>query len=453
MESFNFFKVETDGSGGYTKTPQGAELTSTNGIDFKGSGSFAATLHSTSHYVEAYFDADEWWGTPSAGFTALCTQDIPTPATENPQDYFKCVKYTLPGLNNTAFNVPVGFDADLHWVKCTDAGEQHYLFDTVRNTGTTYNKFLNSDSNNSESAADNNITNAQVTKISNGFSVQTPDQTSGELYFGTRTYIAWNWRAGGSPTANDKAMIDGVEKTITGDAVLDAGTITPTKISANTKAGFSIIQYVGTRTSTASDTMSHGLSSAPELLLMKNLDKNAHWSAYTIHAAGGGYLSLTDAWGTSRATWMVNDQNPTNSLITVGWNADNVNQNGDNHLIYAWHSVPGYSAFGSYKGNNTDNDGVFVYTGFKPAVLILRSSDASTGRDWIIVDNARSPHNPIDHVLMPNTSGVENTLYDNPVDFLSNGFKLKTNEANFNAAETHIYAAFAEQPTNFTTAR
>ena len=107
-----------------------------------------------------------------------------------------------------------------------------------------------------------------------------------------------------------------------------------------------------------------------------------------------------------------------------------------------WTSIPGYSSFGSYSGNGS-TDGPFVYTGFKPAWLLIKCS--STTGNWEIYDNARNTYNPETLALQPNLTSAESTI--NGIDFLSNGFKVRTTDANFNTSgQTYIYAAFAENP-------
>jgi hypothetical protein len=115
--------------------------------------------------------------------------------------------------------------------------------------------------------------------------------------------------------------------------------------------------------------------------------------------------------------------------------------------------VEGYSKFGTYEGN-ASADGTFVYTGFKPAWLMIK--DADNTRNWIIIDNARDPFNPTDKGLAPSNTNAENT--GNTIDFLSNGFKFRSSSTSFNTSSTYIYIAFAEHPfvgdgTNPVTAR
>ena len=118
-------------------------------------------------------------------------------------------------------------------------------------------------------------------------------------------------------------------------------------------------------------------------------------------------------------------------------------------IAYCWHDVPGLQKFGKFSGNG-DADGVFVELGFKPAILLLKN-DNSTG-DWIIWDNERNKFNPVDRQIWPYTNSGTYGAYDQvgssyPLDFLSNGFKIRTTDADMNSSSrTYLYAAWAEAP-------
>jgi hypothetical protein len=112
-------------------------------------------------------------------------------------------------------------------------------------------------------------------------------------------------------------------------------------------------------------------------------------------------------------------------------------------VAYSFTSVAGYSAFGSYEGN-ANNDGPFVYTGFRPAFVLTKWADGTD--QWQIHDTSRSPDNVASEILIPNTTSDEKNYVDSEIDILSNGFKLRNSNQNINAASTYIYAAFAENP-------
>lgn len=113
--------------------------------------------------------------------------------------------------------------------------------------------------------------------------------------------------------------------------------------------------------------------------------------------------------------------------------------------LFVWQSVPGYSAFGTYTGNGS-SDGPFVYTGFRPAFVMIKSS--TQGFDWYIWDTTRNPTNPCQLVLKPSKQTSEDDSSGNPqiIDILSNGFKIRNdNQVNQpNAGE--CWVAFAENP-------
>ena len=133
-----------------------------------------------------------------------------------------------------------------------------------------------------------------------------------------------------------------------------------------------------------------------------------------------------------------------------------------NHIMYAFTSIPGFSAFGSYEGNGSAN-GPFIYTGFKPALVMIKNTTiTSTFSSWVIYDNARTPNNPTAEPLHANssveegkrTTGTSFSVADSSLDFLSNGFKPRTVYLELNSSnDTFIYMAFAEQPYEFATSR
>jgi len=136
-------------------------------------------------------------------------------------------------------------------------------------------------------------------------------------------------------------------------------------------------------------------------------------------------------------------------VFTLG-NASAVNANTDNIIAYCFHSVEGFSKFGSYTAN-TSNDGPFVYLGFRPAFVMIKRSDAS-GYNWTILDGERTPYNVMNGYLCPDSSAAEATGY-NQVDFTSNGFKIRQQYGNINDTGNHIYMAFAENPFKYSNAR
>ena len=325
-----------------------------------------------------------------------------------PNTHFTPVLYTGTGATQS---VTVGFQPDFLWTKSrTDAGYAHFLHDV--NRGVT--KRIQSNATSGESTTTNTLTSFD----SNGFTMGADSTT--EMNKSGSSYVAWNWKAGGTASSNTD------------------GSIT-SSVSANTTSGFSIVSF--TAPASGNFTVGHGLSSLPEMIIIKNRDISQAW--YVLHK---DLSSFTDRYlilnGTNaEITYSMMSQTPSNSLLylTVGATADANN----NHIIYCFNSVKGYSKFGSYTGNGS-TDGTFVYTGFKPAFVIAKRTD--TTNSWTIQDNKRDLDNPVEKYLLADDAGAEGTSGLN-FDFLSNGFKLRTTSSAVNASGgTYIYMAFAENP-------
>jgi hypothetical protein len=280
-----------------------------------------------------------------------------------------------------------------------------------------------------------NLTNAEATSSAgvdlisfdtNGFTLG-QDSSANSNSSGGVTYVAWNWKANGSGSSNS------------------AGSITST-VSANTTSGFSIVTYTGTG---ANATVGHGLGVAPSMIIIKNRSSALNWICYHVSLGNGNavFLNLTNASGSDTA-W--NNTSPTSTVFSLGSAATNANGSGNALVAYCFAPIAGYSAFGSYTGNGS-SDGVFVYTGFRPAyVLIKRTTSAY---DWWILDATRATYNAVKGRLYANDSSAESTTYPY-LDFLSNGFKLRDADGGLNASgEPYIYACFAQNPFKYSLAR
>ena len=220
---------------------------------------------------------------------------------------------------------------------------------------------------------------------------------------------------------------------------------TASTVRANQAAGFSLISYTGS--GTAGKTIGHGLNAAPEVIIVKNRDSAVNWvvghqgldssSPWTKNL----YLNTTDASSTLQAIW--NNTAPTNLVFTVGASST-TNSNGNAYIAYCFAPVANYSQFGVYEGNGS-TDGQFVYTGFRPRWILVKASSKSD--NWRLWDSARSTANPASTLLFPDSTIAEITNAAYNLDFLSNGFKLRTSNSDFNGSgHTMIYMAFAENP-------
>ena len=337
-------------------------------------------------------------------------------AIDKPSDYFVSNLHTGTGSSNAISGI--GFAPDWVWIKNRGATGHHMLFDKVR--GAT--KVLYSDITDAETTVSGHLTSFD----SDGFTLGNNDG-KGSTNGNTETYVAWNWKAETSFTNDASSTSIG--------SIDSAGNV-------NDTAGFSIVSFTGNGSSGA--TMKHGLSTAPKIIMAKNRSRTADWLVFSSSMSSNGdyalFLQSTSAKDNSQDYW--GDTAPTSSVFSVGNRQEN-NQSGENIIAYCFAEKQGYSKFGSYTGNG-NADGTFVYTGFKPAMVICKKSSAS-GTNWGIIDNKRAnSFNQISAMLNPNSSGTEGA--NNNCDFVSNGFKWRTSDGNSNASATYIYMAFAENP-------
>ena len=327
-----------------------------------------------------------------------------------PNTHFNPVLYT--GNNTSQSITGVGFQPDWVWLKERNGTESHNLYDSVRGIY----KRLSSDTTGAEYSS-----NTQLTSFdSDGFSVGSSDAINDT----GNSMVGWNWKAGGTASSNTD------------------GTIT-SSVSANTTAGFSIVKYSGN--STAGATVGHGLSTAPKMIIIKNLGVE-NWEVYheSLGNTKGIYLNEVDAAFPTSARW--NNTSPTSSVWTMG-STTAVNGTGVDYVAYCFSDVKGYQKSGSYIGNGQDTpNGVFTYLGFTPAFILIKATDSNS---WVMVDNKRpADSNPVDDSLAADSNATETTgNTDTTFDFLSNGFRTNGNSGNNNSSgQEYIYYAVAEHP-------
>jgi hypothetical protein len=318
-------------------------------------------------------------------------------------DYFNTKLYTGTGSSNALTGV--GFQPDLTWIKSRSNSYEHKLTDAVR--GVT--KELHSNDTSAEGTDANGVTAFG----SDGFTVGSTPGFNGS----GATFASWNWKANGQGSSNT------------------AGSINTTYTSANTTAGFSIIQYTGN--GVAGATIGHGLGAVPKMLIVKQTNSSNNWKVYHVSMGNNNIMNLNDTSAQAGNTAFWNDTTPTSTLITLGTNGA-INGSGNTYIMYAFAEKTGYSKIGSYTGNG-NSDGTFAYTGFKPAFLMVKN--ISTTDDWRMFDNRRPGMNVIDDELKANTSGSEGA--GDKMDFLSNGVKFRVSTA-VNASNTYIYMAFGQ---------
>ena len=339
---------------------------------------------------------------------------------------------TYTGTGNVVRSVTntvngVSFQPDFVWIKSRGQPYSHALYDSVRGTGA---KSLESNTTSAEgtSSAYHNLTSFDT----GGFTLGTVTGSPSILNENGVALIGWQWKAGGTAVSNT------------------AGSIT-SSVSANTTAGFSVVNWTGS-TSTSAQTVGHGLGVAPKMVILKNRNLADNWFVFLSGITSNSqnlYLNTTAALTTqASALW---GAGMTSTVCGVRPNSF-VNTSSDNVIMYCFAEVAGYSAFGSYTGNGSA-DGPFVYTAMRPRWIMLKRTDSAS--DWAMFDTSRNTYNLTNLELNANLSGAEfDTAAYRPIDILSNGFKLRGTNGGGNASGgTYIYMAFAENPTKFANAR
>jgi len=337
--------------------------------------------------------------TAPAGYKAICTSNLPTPTIKKSSQFMNVVTYT--GTGATRSLTGVGFIPDLVWTKSRSNIETHKLTDSVRGTS----KALSSETTGDE------VSESGVTSFdSDGFTI---GSTTTGYNTNTYTYVGWSWKKGTTP-------------------------------------GFDIVTYTGNGTNR---TITHGLGSTPHFMIVKartTAGTDQGWAVYHRNLTSATYYALlnTSAAEVSDSTvW--NSTAPTSSVFSVGTNAL-VNTNNDTYLSYLWTEISGFSRFGTYTGNGAA-DGPFVWCGFRPKYIMIKYK-GGTG-DWLVYDSVRNAYNTSLNNLITDSTAVENTT-GKDLDILSNGFKIRNTDTNYNTSSgINIFAAFAELPFKYSRGR
>ena len=335
---------------------------------------------------------------------------------DDPSEYFQTVIWT--GNDSNPRTILHDGNSDMQpdwlWHKLRSGILSHMTYDSTR--GVTKRLHIDQDVAEAVESAAGTVT----AFTSDGFTVDAGTSTDVYVNDGSRTYVSWGWKANGGTTSSNTD-----------------GSITST-VQVNQEAGFSIGTYTGTGSEL---TVGHGLGAVPKLHITKKLNAADAWNVYheSIGNTHGLRLNSTDA---KEDFGFYGDTSPTSSVFTVGGVTDNdrLNTNGGSYVFYSFAEKQGYSKIGSYVGNGS-TDGTFVYTGFKPAWVMCKST-ASTS-DWYIYDNKREGYNVDNDHLLANSTAAEATADE--IDMLSNGFKLRI-ATDPNVAEAYVYMAFAEHP-------
>ena len=312
---------------------------------------------------------------------------------DDPSAHFHTQLWTGNGGNQSITNDANAGDFKPDWIWTTSRSNAYNngMFDSSRGV---------------QKEITSNQANAEATLSGGVNSFDTDGFTFNGASYNTNgyTFVGWQWKANGGTTSSNSN-----------------GSITST-VQANTTAGFSIVTYAG---SNSASTVGHGLGAVPEVIFVKNRDASANWKSYHKPISETHTLSLNGT-GAKSDQESFNDTAPTSTVFSLLGNTDNVNRSGENFVAYCFTPIKGYSKFGKYKGNATSgDDGTFVYTGFKPAWIMVKSS-SNSGQEWVIFDNKRDTFNEMDAWLYANATTAEDSGGDErEVDFVSNGFKFR----------------------------
>ena len=364
----------------------------------------------------------DFFYTPPSGFLALCTKNLPEP-TVTPSEHFNTVLYTGNGSAQAISGV--GFQPDWVWLKRRSGAQNNNIFDSVRGA----NKLLASNTGDVEGSVSQFLNSFD----SDGFTVGSASNVSAN----GETNVAFNWKA---PTSfsNDASATS-------------VGSIDSTgKINAD--AGFAIISYTGTGSAA---TVAHGLSKAPEMVIVKDRDQDMHWFVYHTGLTNADYsvkMDNTQVQANDSTKW--NGTDPTSSVFSIGTEVG-VSESGNKYIAYCFHSVEGYSKVGDYVGNDNAN-GTFVYCGFQPAYVHINNPNTD-GEGFVYMNNKSDPTNVTGTYLTTygttQEQGTAGTTFSRSIDFVSNGFKLRGNSTEINDGEVIIFYAVAETPLKYANAR
>jgi hypothetical protein len=400
----------------------GDVVNTSGGIDISGGFFFPAVSRTvgggaqTSSILRT--DSDDWSYSPPDGFKGLTSKDMLVDSNIDPagddgaddNSTKQCGPVLYSGNGGSNAITGLGFQPDLVWMKQRSSGStfSNGVVDSSRGAslGTYFNR----------TDADTDFSSDFSSFDSDGFTLASG--SAANINNSGVTFIGWGWKANGGTTSSNSD-----------------GSIT-SSVQANTKAGFSIVTYTG---GGSSGTVGHGLDKAPEFVISKKRSGTQSWFALAT-PFGQGYFNVSGNASYSSGNDPFNSSAPTTTV--VGASGDNVTSSAT-YIYYCWHSVEGFQKFGKYEGNG-NADGTFVYTGFKPKMLVIKDGDNSE-RAWVVYDDKRNTFNPVQNTVGWNLNGSEDTS-SYPVDFLSNGFKLRTTNNLVNASSTYFYACWGSVP-------
>ena len=361
----------------------------------------------------------DFYYTPPSGFLSMTSANLPIsddidPAQTDdniPTKQFNAITYTGNGSTNAITGL--GFKPDLVWVKRRNSSGDNRLVDSSRGVGVALRSNVN--------GADVSESNGVTAFGTDGFTLG----SEGGYNASSDTFIGWCWRANGGTTTTDTS-----------------GDISTVRQS-NTASGFAILTWSGNGSN--NQRLPHGLGKKPALVIAKRRDSAQSWGVWTQYLGANSkelQLESSSAQQNSGNGWYQSGM--TTDFVGIG---SDRNTSSSTNVAYVWADVEGSQKFGTYIGNNTDNDGPFVYTGFRPRMIVIKG--ATEAYPWFVFDSARNPHNLVDKHLRWNGADAEATepTGARKVDFLSNGFKVMADEASLNGSgDTYVYMAWGDVP-------
>jgi hypothetical protein len=377
---------------------------------------------------------------PPTGFLAMCAGNLPTADAVDPAQTDDDYPQKLLGMENwvgtgsTLSVTGLGFQPDFVYFKSADQGGVYsnwWTYDSTR--GVT--KSIQFNEVDVETTRTTGLTAFGADGVSVGAS--TGSHYGAENTAGTLITIICIRVNGGTTAANSVGDTDSVTQ-------------------VDPSGAFSIVTYTGTGSAT---TIGHGLSAAPDCIIVKDRGATNNWAVYHGGVASDAqtdYLLLDSNAAVADDSTYWNDTTPTTSVFSIGTNAD-VNTNTNTYVAYAFANIEGYTKFSTYVGNG-NADGPFVYCGFLPKVIWLKRYD-STGNwncykwDYTSVNSGYISlgMNEIDTRVEVNTT--DNRSTSTPIDFLSNGFKIRVADGDINVdTGKYLVMAWASNPFQYSSA-
>lgn len=374
-------------------------------------GDWTPAVNGTTSVTDTTFGQRPFVASIPTGYKAINTFNMTTPTIIKGSGYFDTLLHT--GTGTTQSITGANFQPDLVWIKNRNGTQNNYLQDVVR--GITH--YLVSNNIGAEDQYSGFGASAVTAVLSNGFSLGT--DAIGMSNTNAQTYVDWLWKKGATP-------------------------------------GFDIVAYTGTG---VNRTVAHGLGAAPAMMIVKDRSNTPNWRVYHKNsnaspASGSLYLNATNAFTADATDW--NSTIPTGSVFSVGTGVG-TNTNAENYIAYLFAEIAGFSKFGVYTGNGAvsypNSEGPFIWCGFRPKWIMVKRSNVA-GNSWRILDTSRNAYNYANLDLYTDQNAAEDSTPNDAVDFLSNGFKIRTGNAPLNnSGDSYIFAAFAETPFKYSNAR